>query len=228
MDRRAVLRVVALGATGVAGCVGTESDGPAATTDSTKATTDGTRATTHDRTSGTPDTTSETDSQTTVPETDDSTPTRTATDTPEATTGRCGASELPDARRRVHSDYGLRIVGETDDPAVAVVGDDWRSALRVSAMSDADGEFVADTDFDRSVLLVVQYRESGSANRLRVTDLTTDGDTVRADLCVVTRSGPNDAPTANLFVRVPYSGTPPSRARVRIRKPTGPATVTGG
>lgn len=208
MDRRTALRAVALGATGVPGCLGSDS---------------GTEATTGGTTSGDGST-----ATTAAPTTPAS---RTATDAPEATatttTDRCGDSVLSDDRRRVHSDYGLRIVEGTDDPAVAVGGEDWRSTLDAAAMSDADRRFAAETDFERFVLLVVQYRESGSANRPRVTDATVDGDTVRADICVVTRPGPNDAPTANLFVRVPYSESPPSRARVRIRRPTGTVTVAG-
>lgn len=209
MNRRGVLRAVALGVAGVSGCLGSDSGAEPATGGTTSG--DGSTAATTDPTISATRTAT----------------TRTATDATEATatTDRCGKSVLPDDRRRVHSDYGLRIVDGTDEPAVAVVGEDWRSTLRTAAMSDADRRFVADTDFERFVLLVVQYRESGSANRLRVTDATVDGDTVRADVCVVTRPGPNDAPTANLFARVPYAGPPPSRARVSIRTPTGTVTV---
>lgn len=211
MDRRTVLRVAALGATGVPGCVGTHSDGARTPTG---ATTD-------------VDAPTETTAERTTPDRTDSPSAtgRTATNAPETTTDRCGASVVPDGRRRVHSDYALRIVSESDDPAVAVVVGDWRGTLDTDAMSAGDESFVAATDFERFALLVVQYEKSSSGHELRATDLTTDGDTVRAALCVAGLGGPSDAPVANLFVRVPYSGSPPSHGRVRIRTPTETVSV---
>lgn len=210
MNRRAVLRCVALGATGIAGCVGSEESGP--TTNDAGSTAEATTA----------------DPATPATETTDVT----EAETPSGTDDRnspdsCPPSAIPASRRHVHSAHGLRFVRDSGHrPAVAVVGEDWRSTLRTDRMTDADKAFLTDTDFDRFGVLVVQYTKSSGGHDLRVTDLGLDGRTVRATVCVVADGGTNDAPTANLLVRVPYDGSPPTSAKVRIRTATGPVTVS--
>lgn len=99
-------------------------------------------------------------------------------------------------------------------------------ALDADEMADEDETFVAATDFEGFVVLVVEYTKSSGSHELRVTDATTDGDAFLADVCAVARGGTQDARTANLFVRLPYAESPPTRARVRIRRPNETVTVT--
>lgn len=161
--------------------------------------------------------------RTTTTETTDST----ATDTTRTMTEDCPDSAVSDDRRYARSDYGLGIVQESvETPAVAVVGEDWRSSLRTDAMTDADEQFLAETDFDRSVVFVFQYTKSSSGEGLRLTDYEIRDGTLRAEVCVSKPkgAGPNDAPTTNLFVRLDHSGPVPQDASVRIE--TGDETVT--
>ncbi|WP_135825436.1 hypothetical protein [Halorussus ruber] len=214
MNRRAVLRVVGLSATGIAGCVGfgSEESGP-----TTEATTSTTRATARTTTEGAASTTTDGTTPATV---------ETTEDTGASRTDNCPPSAIPARRRHVRSDYGLGLVRESGHrPAVTVVGDEWRSTLRTDEVTDADDAFLTETDFERFAVLVVQYTKSSGGHDLRVTDLGIDGRTVRAEVCVVADGATNDAPTANLLVRVPYEESLPTRAEVEIRTPTGPVTV---
>lgn len=222
MNRRAVLRAVGLGATSIAGCVGFESSPTAETSNRTTgattrpATGGAASPTTDERTTARAETTTTADPEGTTTEDADSSP-----------TDNCPPSAIPASRRHVHSDYALRFVRDTEHrPAVAVVGEDWRSTLRTDEMADADRGFLTGTDFDRFGVLVVQYTKSSGGHDLRVTGLNVDGRRVLAEICVVADGGTNDAPTANLLVRVPYDGLPPASAQVRIRTPTGPVTVS--
>lgn len=232
MDRRAVLRLLALGAAGASGCLGDGSgeSGPTAAGEaSTSAGTESTPAAARDATrepSGpTPTTSNETTADSTTRATTSSEP----ANSPEPTTGGCPPSILPDGRRHVRDEYGLTLVSpDAGSPAraVAVVGEDWRDTLDADAMTDEDAAFVSATDFDRFVVLAVQYEKSSGGHRLRVTDVAVEDDLVGATICVVARGATQDAPIANLFVRVPYSGSPPARARVRIRRPNEAITVS--
>ena len=210
MDRRAVLRTLLLGAASSSGCLTTRSaDSETTATESTS--------------------TSEITLSETQPTATETTPheMQTASTEPKSTSDACPSSAVPSNRVHRHSDYGLEIVREaTHEPAVAVVGADWRSTLETDAMSEADEAFVTDTDFEQFIVLVAQYEKSSSGHSLRVTAAAIDGDTVRAELCVTVPGGPNDAPTENLFVQLPYSGTPPSTAKLRIETPTGTVTVS--
>lgn len=209
MDRRRVLRIVAFGAVNFPGCLATESDDSETTPDD---------ATTAVGPTGTTSDTAGTNSKNSETTTEEG---RTATD-------GCPSGVVPASRIHEQTDYGLELVREnTETPAVAVVGPDWRSTLNSAAMSEATETFVTGTDFGQSIVLVVQYTKSSGGHEIRVTDVEIDGDVVRAKLCVVARGGTNDAPTANLFVRVPYAGTAPSKADVSIETPTETITVSG-
>jgi hypothetical protein len=200
MDRRTVLRTLGVGVAGFAGC----SEVPSS----------GSEITANDDT-----TTSET---TTL---EPLTTTREA----QTTTGTdgCPPSVVPENRRHVHSDYGLGIVrAETERPAVAIVGEDWESELRTEAMSEEDETFVTETDFEQSVVFVVQYTKSSSSTELRITDYEFDEQTLRVELCVVTHPGPSDAPTTNLFARLDHSGGVPSTVEARISRGTETMTVS--
>lgn len=212
MDRRAALRALLLGVAGSSGCLTNRSADP----ETTASESDRTMESTSPETRPTATETTLPEGRTTVEPT-----------TTERTTDACPPSAVPAKRVHEHSDYGLGIVREsTDGTAVAVVGEEWRSALETEAMSGADEEFVSATDFEASCVLVVQYTKSSSGHGLRVTGLEIDEDTVDADVCVVGPGGANDSPTANLFVRVPYSGPPPSKARLRLETPVRTVTVS--
>lgn len=227
MDRRAVLRALGVGIGGLSGCARTRFTGPETTTGESS---NRNRATTtrDGEVTSSDDETTASDVGTTGR--DDDATTRDANTTAETTetlSDGCPRSVVSADRRYARDDYGLGIVAEdADRPAVAVVGEDWRSELRTGEMSEADEAFVTGTDFEQFVLLVVQYPKSSGGHELRVTDYETDGDRLRADVCVVARGATQDAPTENLFVRVPYSGSPPSRAKVRIRRPNETITVS--
>ena len=200
MDRRTVLRTLGVGVAGFAGCSEVPSSGSEITAND--------------------DTTT---SETTILEP--------LTTTREAQTGTatdgCPPSVVPEDRRHVHSDYGLGIVrAETERPAVAIVGEDWESELRTEAMSEEDETFVTETDFEQSVVFVVQYMKSSSSTELRITDYEFDEQTLRVELCVVTHPGPSDAPTTNLFARLDHSGGVPSTVEARISRGTESMTVS--
>lgn len=216
MDRRRVLRIVGLGAVSLSGCLGTESDGSETTTD------DATSAIGQTKTASKKSETTSKETGTTSEKTE------TATGDRRTTTDGCPPAVVPADRTHEQTDYGLQLVRKNaETPAVAVVGEDWHSTLNADSMSEASETFVTDTDFEQSVVLVVQYTKSSGGHELRVTDVEIDGDAVRAELCVVATGATNDAPTANLFVRVPYSGTAPSKANVSIETPIETITVSG-
>jgi hypothetical protein len=197
MDRRTVLRGLGVGVVGISGC-------------------------TSERSSESETTTSETP-ETTTREVE--TTTRDVETT--ATEDDCAPSAVEEGQRHVQTDYGLGIVAEdTERPATAVVGEDWRSELRTDEMSEETVTFVDETDFEQSIVLVVQYTESSSANELRLTDYEFDGETLRVELCVVARGGPNDAPTTNVFVRLDHDGPVPSTVEARIDRGTETVTVS--
>jgi hypothetical protein len=200
MDRRTLLRALGVGVAGISGCAGVQS-------------------------SGTETTASET---TTAGET--TTPRETITTREEettATTDDCLPSAVSDDRTHAHSDYGLGIVtANTERPAVAVVGEDWRSKLQTDAMSEEDEAFVEETDFEQSVVLVVQYTKSSGGNGLRLTDYEFDGEALHVELCVVARGGPNNAPTTNLFASLEHAGPVPSTVEAQIERPMETVTVS--
>jgi hypothetical protein len=198
MERRTLLRALGVGVAGISGCAGVQSSGTETTTSET---------TTAGETTTPGETTTTREEETTT------------------TTDDCPPSAVSDDRTHARSDYGLGIVAEeTERPAVTVVGENWRSELRTDPMSEEDESFVEETDFERSVLLVVQYTKSSSGNGLGLTDYEFDGKTLRVELCVVARGGPNDAPTTNLFARLDHSGTVPSTVEARIDR--GMETIT--
>lgn len=208
MNRRRLLRTTVLGAASISGCLAAQSDDSTTTDNATTAV-------------GQTETVSK-KSETTSKETE------TTTEEGRTTTDGCQPASVPPDRIHEQTDYALGLVREnTETSAVAVVGADWRSVLNTDAMSEASTSFVTDTDFEQSIVIVVQYTKSSGGHELRVTNAEIDGDAVRADLCVVPRGGTNDAPTANLFVRVPYSGTPPSKVNVTIETPSETITVSG-
>jgi hypothetical protein len=207
MNRRTVLRTLGVGVAGFAGCAEVPSSGS--------------EITANDDT-----TTSET---TTLEPLTTTREAQTGTHREETTTATdgCPPSVVPEDRRHVHSDYGLGIVrAETERPAVAIVGEDWESELRTEAMSEEDETFVTETDFEQSVVFVVQYMKSSSSTELRITDYEFDEQTLRVELCVVTHPGPSDAPTTNLFARLDHSGGVPSTVEARISRGTESMTVS--
>lgn len=143
------------------------------------------------------------------------------------TEASCSPSAVPEERQHLHTDYGLGIVAENiDHPAISVVGENWGSKLRTDEMAEEDEAFVEETDFEQSVVLVVQYTKSSGGNELRIVDYEFDGDVLRADLCVVTRGGPNNAPTTNLFVRLDHDRPVPSTVEAQIDRGTETVTVS--
>jgi hypothetical protein len=161
--------------------------------------------------------------------TTDGTTTRT-TETTRTMTDECPESAIQSDRVHAHSDYGHGIVREgVERPAVAIVGEDWRSELRTDEMSAEDEAFVTGTDFDQSFLLVVQFTKSSSGDELRITDYWIDDETLRADLCLAGTKdiSPDDAPTTNLFARIDHSGEVPTTVEARIETPSETITVSG-
>lgn len=152
------------------------------------------------------------------------------TDSTQTMTDDCPESAVQSDRVHAHSDYGLGIVrASVERPAVAIVGEDWRSELRTDEMSAEDETFVTDTDFDQSVLLVVQYTKSSSGDELRITDYWFDDETLRVHLCLAGTKdiSPDDAPTTNLFARLDHSGDVPATVEATIETPAETITVSG-
>jgi hypothetical protein len=160
--------------------------------------------------------------------TTDGTTTRT-TETTRTMTDECPEPAVQSDRVHGHSDYDLGIVRKSvEQPAVAVVGEDWRSELQTDEMSAEDEAFVTDTDFDQSFLLVVQFTKSSSGDELRIIDYWIDDETLRADLCLAGTKdiSPDDAPTTNLFARIGHTGEVPARVKARIETPTETFTIS--